>query len=176
MQLGWAVSPINLSPSEPCPWCPQFGAADSVCRVAVQTLELRPAKRPRTLVRFGCIHQTGLPRRCVSCCCAAGLSLLNGLLTYDATRRMTVAEALEHEYFRVSWKSSCSNIGNGMCSKKSCSGGLLGVNRDGCITHSCWMLLCGSPDCMCRSCCAVLCCSRGGLWAFLGVGPCSFLD
>lgn len=31
---------------------------------------------------------------------AAGLSLLNGLLTYDATRRMTVAEALEHEYFR----------------------------------------------------------------------------
>jgi serine/threonine protein kinase len=31
----------------------------------------------------------------------AGLRLLNGLLTYDAGKRMTAAEALEHEYFRV---------------------------------------------------------------------------
>lgn len=30
----------------------------------------------------------------------AGLRLLNGLLTYDAGKRMTAAEALEHEYFR----------------------------------------------------------------------------
>lgn len=32
----------------------------------------------------------------------AGLSLLNGLLTYDANKRMTAAEALEHQYFKVS--------------------------------------------------------------------------
>lgn len=97
-QVCWPQHP----PSEPCPCAPgpQFGA-DSVCRVAPQTLELRPAET-RTVVRCLCIHQTGLPRRRVSCCCAAGLSLLNGLLTYDATRRMTVAGALEHEYFRVS--------------------------------------------------------------------------
>ena len=32
----------------------------------------------------------------------AGLHLLNGLLTYDASKRMTPAEALEHDYFKVS--------------------------------------------------------------------------
>jgi cyclin-dependent kinase 10 len=31
----------------------------------------------------------------------AGLALLNGLLTYDANKRMTAAEALEHAYFKV---------------------------------------------------------------------------
>lgn len=31
----------------------------------------------------------------------AGLALLNGLLTYDADKRMTAAEALDHQYFRV---------------------------------------------------------------------------
>lgn len=31
----------------------------------------------------------------------SGLHLLNGLLTYDASKRMSAAEALEHEYFRV---------------------------------------------------------------------------
>lgn len=33
----------------------------------------------------------------------AGLDLLNGLLTYDPNQRMTAQQAIQHQYFRVSW-------------------------------------------------------------------------
>lgn len=37
----------------------------------------------------------------------AGLSLLNGLLTYDAAQRLTAQQALKHEYLRVSADRQC---------------------------------------------------------------------
>ena len=48
----------------------------------------------------------------------AGLALLNGLLTYDASQRLTAQQALKHEYLRVRILCFCLSPGTKF---RSCS-------------------------------------------------------